>query len=87
MLDAKHIPLEFLWRYARRRAVIPSSEILHIRECNECLHAAILCEVHRSIVKVREALEPFASDAPSLNHARARQKNRGAQIVFSERCK
>jgi hypothetical protein len=55
-LDAQHIPLEFLWMYARLGAVIPSTEMLHIRECNECLHAAILCQIHRSIVKVRKAL-------------------------------
>jgi hypothetical protein len=54
----EHVPLESLWRIAKWRAKPSSEEIGHIVACHECAHAVLLCDVHRSIVNVRLALEP-----------------------------
>jgi len=56
--DNKHISLESLWDIARRRAKPSPKEVRHLVDCNECIRAAILCEIHKSIAKVRAALAP-----------------------------
>jgi hypothetical protein len=53
----EHVPLESLWRIAKRRAKPSSKPARHIFAWHECAYAALLCNVHRSIAKVRFALE------------------------------
>jgi hypothetical protein len=53
----EHVELDSLWRIAKRRARLTPEQVSHIRACDECAHAVLLCDIHRSFAKVREALD------------------------------
>jgi len=63
----EHVPLEFLWRIAKRRKKLSPEQVRHIRACHMCTYAVILCEVHRSIDKVQAVLESTPGSAITMS--------------------
>jgi hypothetical protein len=61
----EHVPLESLWRIAKRRSKVSSKQARHIAACHDCTYAALLCDIHRAISKVRLALESRINETSS----------------------